>query len=83
MDFIDDIGLCIASCGGCCSKPQLCDSCRIQTMKSNGLKPELAETLKGLPHRGDTGWPNNVEFKLRDLMRVRENFAPTTRMAGK
>lgn len=74
--MIDRIGICKASCGACCSKPELCDNCRIQTMRSNGLKPELADQLKGLPHRGDNGWPNNVEFKLRELMQNTDNFVP-------
>jgi len=75
MDFIESIGTTIASCGLCCSKPELCDKCRVQTLRSNGLRPDLADQLKGLPHRGDTGWQNNVEWKLRTLMKDRSNYS--------
>jgi len=45
-DIFDSI--CCCSCGLCCSKEVLCDTCEVSTLKANGLPLEYAPEIHGL-----------------------------------
>ncbi len=66
---MDDIGTVTASCGAC-KNNELCDKCRISTMKANGLPIEWADELKGLK----MGWNySEVYMKLTELQKNKEH----------
>lgn len=42
------IGMVIYSCGKCCCEPTICEKCRANTMRANGLPVEWAGKIQGL-----------------------------------
>ncbi len=60
-DIFKSVILC--SCGLCCSKDQLCDSCETATLSANGLSKELQPQIAGLINV----WPGNGGFHYSEL----------------
>ena len=74
MSLFDDIGTVTVSCGGCRNN-ELCDKCRVETMRANGLPEEWADELKGLKK----AWEYSaIYWKLKELQkRAMVNYEKT------
>ncbi len=64
--MIEDIFKCVVgcACGICCSRPLLCDTCVINTLKANGLPLAHADEIRGL---SQFRYGNSGRFDYSDL----------------
>lgn len=62
-----EIGLCISSCGLCCTQKTLCPRCVLSTLKANGISEIYENRIKDIPHREYDG--NYLYDELRKILK--------------